>query len=201
MRAMFSNGRYANVTATLALVIALSGTSYAAITLTGKNIRNGTIQGVDLASNTVRGSNIRDGAVRNADVGRDAITSGRVRNGTLLSRDFKVGELPAGPTGPQGPVGPAGPAGVNAAANVTIRDGFLPDVSAGQATTLTVPCAANEKAVSGGLYSDSRTFSVITSVPAVTPGAAAIPTGWRVEAKNEDAVPRTLSGYAICAGP
>ena len=28
---MFSNGRYANVTATLALIVALGGTSYAAV--------------------------------------------------------------------------------------------------------------------------------------------------------------------------
>ena len=33
MKRMFNNGRYANVTATLALVLAMGGTSYAAYTL------------------------------------------------------------------------------------------------------------------------------------------------------------------------
>ncbi len=36
---------YANVTATLALFLALGGTSYAAISITGSNVQNGTLTG------------------------------------------------------------------------------------------------------------------------------------------------------------
>lgn len=82
---------YANVTATLALVVALGGTSYAAVTITGKNIRNGS--------------------VGTADLGTGAVTSSKVRNHSLQQVDFKPGELSAGPRGAAGPAGPAGAAG------------------------------------------------------------------------------------------
>lgn len=82
---------YGNVTATMALMIALGGTSYAAITLPKNSV--GTHQ------------------LRN-----NSVTTAKVRNNSLLREDFKKGQLagmagPAGPAGPHGPVGPAGPAG------------------------------------------------------------------------------------------
>ena len=84
---------YSNVTATMALVVALGGTSYAAITLPRNSV--GTKQ------------------IRN-----NAVTTEKVKNRTLIAKDFKIGELdgigepgPAGPAGPPGPAGPGGPAG------------------------------------------------------------------------------------------
>jgi hypothetical protein len=74
-----------------ALAISLGGTSYAAVTITGKNVRNSSLTGADIRNNTV--------------------TSGDVRNGSLLARDFKAGELPAGARGATGATGAAGAAG------------------------------------------------------------------------------------------
>lgn len=75
-----------------ALAISLGGTSYAAVTITGKNVRNSSLTGADIKNNTV--------------------TSGDVRNGSLLARDFKAGELPAGSRGATGATGATGPAGL-----------------------------------------------------------------------------------------
>ncbi len=96
MRGIFSGGSYANVTATLALIVALGGTSYAAVTL---------------PRNSVDTTQIRNNAVTASKIKANAVTSGKVRDGALLRRDFKAGELSAGPAGPQGLVGPRGPAG------------------------------------------------------------------------------------------
>ena len=88
------NGRrltYANVVATLALFAALGGSSYAAISITGKQVRDGSLSGRD---------------VRNA-----TLTSQDVHDQSLLARDFKAGQLPAGPQGPKGDAGPQGPVG------------------------------------------------------------------------------------------
>ena len=68
--------RYAVVTSTLALMIALGGTSYAAVKIGTKQLKN------------------------------NAVTSAKVKNGSLLSDDFKAGQTPAGPVGPVGPAGP-----------------------------------------------------------------------------------------------
>jgi len=90
----FGRGRYANVTATLALVVALGGTSYAAITLPNNSV--GTRQ-------------IKRGGVRGSDIARNAVGSGKVRNGSLKSEDFRAGQLPAGAQGPAGATGARGP--------------------------------------------------------------------------------------------
>ena len=103
---------FANVTAAIALFIALGGTSYAAVTL---------------KKNSVGAREIRSAAVGTSEV----------RNGSLTSKDFKRGVLPtaatrnsagsvsppaspgtagaagtSGATGAQGERGPAGPAGL-----------------------------------------------------------------------------------------
>ncbi|GAA4119472.1 hypothetical protein GCM10022215_22090 [Nocardioides fonticola] len=65
----------------LALVVASTGTSYAAGLIGGEDIRN------------------------------NSITSEDVKNRSLLAKDFAKGEIPAGEQGPQGETGPAGPAG------------------------------------------------------------------------------------------
>ncbi len=71
LRAVLARLTYANVTATLALFVALSGGAYAAAKLPPGSV--GTTQ-------------LRD----------DAVTSGKVLDGSLLREDFQAGQLPAG---------------------------------------------------------------------------------------------------------
>jgi hypothetical protein len=82
---------YANVVATLALFAALGGSSYAAISITGKQVRDGSLSGRDVHNAT--------------------LTSKDVRDQSLLAQDFKQGQLGAGPQGAKGEPGVAGPAG------------------------------------------------------------------------------------------
>ena len=48
VKRIFGNGRYANVTATLALLMAMGGTSYAAVTISGANIKDRSVKRNDL---------------------------------------------------------------------------------------------------------------------------------------------------------
>ena len=59
---------YANVTATLALFLALGGVSWAAIDLPARSV--GTRE---LKNNAVKSNKIADGAVRRADLAADAL--------------------------------------------------------------------------------------------------------------------------------
>src|SRR3954451_1850488 len=68
---------YANVIGTLALFVALGGSSYAALKLP-----------------------------------KNSVTSAQVKNGTLLAKDFKKGQLKAGPTGAVGAKGATGDRGL-----------------------------------------------------------------------------------------
>ena len=80
---------YANVIASLALFMAMSGTGYA----------------LSLPKASVGAKQLKRGAV----------TAKKVKNGSLLETDFKVGQLPAGPQGPSGPAGPRGATGATGA--------------------------------------------------------------------------------------
>lgn len=82
---------YANVVATLALFVALGGSSYAAVIITGASVKDGSLTSKDLRDNSV--------------------TSADIRNNSLLKKDFKAGQLPAGARGPAGPKGDTGAKG------------------------------------------------------------------------------------------
>ena len=82
---------YANVMATGAVFIALGGTSYAALKVTGADVRNGSLTG--------------------KDVKNDTLGTGDVRDGSLKAADFRPRELPAGPKGATGAPGPKGEKG------------------------------------------------------------------------------------------
>jgi hypothetical protein len=96
--------------ATVAVFVALGGSSYAAVTL-------------------------KKGSVRGKHIARNAVTSPKVKDGALRARDFAPGELasakagdsgPPGPAGPPGPPGPEGPPNPNAvsAENAEKLDGL-----------------------------------------------------------------------------
>lgn len=98
----------AMLVALLALFVALGGTGYAALSITGKDVKNSSLTGKD------------------------------VKNKSLTKKDFKGSVRgPAGPTGPQGVEGPQGPKGDPGADGATgsallsgMADG-IPSVSPG----------------------------------------------------------------------
>lgn len=69
---------YANVTATLALVVALGGTSYAALHITTENITNGAVTSSKLANKAVVSAKIGGGAVTAAALAPKAVTPAAV---------------------------------------------------------------------------------------------------------------------------
>jgi len=82
---------YSNVMATAAMFIALGGTSYAAVKITGAEVRDGTLTGRDVRNGSLSGRDVRDGSLRAADIA--------------------PGQIPSGPRGPQGVTGPKGDKG------------------------------------------------------------------------------------------
>jgi hypothetical protein len=76
------------VIACLALTVALSGASYAAVVLPRNSV--GTAQ---LKRNAVVSSKIAAGGVGRTDLKANAVNSGKVANGSLLRADFRAGEL------------------------------------------------------------------------------------------------------------
>ena len=137
------------VVASIALVVALGGTSYAAVVLPANSV--GTKQ---LKAN--------------------AVTSAKVLNGSLMKADFKTGQVPAGPAGPTGPTGPAGAAGATGATGATGAAGPS-DAYAGfkngpvampgslsTIATLNIPSAGNYVVVAKAWLFDNVNTAVLT---------------------------------------
>jgi hypothetical protein len=137
------------VVACTALLVALGGTSVAAVS--------------QLAKNSVGPAQLQFGAVTNQKIRNNAVNSSKVANRSLLRTDFAPGQLPAGPTGPQGPAGAAGPAGPAGAAGpagvigaITVRtnsilvDGGTAENGAYNTARVTRLCEGNERAISAG---------------------------------------------------
>ena len=85
---------YANVVATLALFVALGGSSYAALTITGKNVRNGSLTGKDVKRNSLTGRQIREGRLGTVPRARNSARVGGLTAQRLLLK-CPQGTLPA----------------------------------------------------------------------------------------------------------
>jgi hypothetical protein len=65
---------YANVVATLALILALGGTSYAATQITGKDVKNGSLSGKDIKDKSLKGTDVKDESLTGTDVKDQSLT-------------------------------------------------------------------------------------------------------------------------------
>ena len=101
---------YANVTATVALFVALGGTSYAV---------------TQLPRNSVGAQQIRSGAVRATEIKSSAVRSRAIANRSVALGDLSLATRRSlrGQPGQTGPQGPAGPAGMPLAAAVNSGGG------------------------------------------------------------------------------
>ena len=71
-RALRRHLSYANVMATIAVFIALGGSSYAALKITGADVRNGSLTKRDLKKNTLDGSRIKESRLSKVPRARNA---------------------------------------------------------------------------------------------------------------------------------
>ncbi len=204
MRKLLRRPSPAMVVACLALLVALGGTSIAAVNALPRS-SVGTLQ-------------LKNGAVTNAKVANNAVTGAKVRNRSLLRADFAPGQLPAGPVGPQGPAGPAGaagPAGPAGAAGtvgaVTVREASVnvpgsasddPTPNTFWATrSATVGCNSNERAMSAGTGwsadADDLELATVYMKPIVSSGNAV---GWTARGANNarDGEAHTFTLYVLC---
>jgi hypothetical protein len=100
------------VVASVALLVALGGTSVAAVV----NVPDNSVGTAKIKNNAVTAPKIASNAVQSAKIAGNAVNSSKIANGTIQPGDLSASAKTAGPAGPQGPPGPAGPPGAAAAA-------------------------------------------------------------------------------------
>jgi hypothetical protein len=198
MRKLLRRPSPAMVVACLALLVALGGTSVAAVNQLGRN--------------TVGPLQIRNAAVTNPKIRNNAVNSTKVAPRSLLRSDFAPGQLPAGPTGPQGPAGPAGaagpagPAGVIGPITVRSESVAVPDAADNDvfsSNEVSALCSGNERAISGGTtWSDSDpTLELFTGRLFPVLNASNQVIGFRGAGMNDSGQSSTFTVYALCYTP
>lgn len=101
IRALRHRLSYANITATLALFIALGGTGWAVTRLPRNSVGSAQIRTKAVGSSEIRSKAVRSSEIRDRSV--------RINDLATRARDALRGS--PGPAGPQGSAGPRGPAG------------------------------------------------------------------------------------------
>jgi hypothetical protein len=127
MKLSLSRPSPALLVSTAALVVALGGTSYAALQVTSANIKNGTITSVDVKNGTLKGKDIKD-----ASIG---------------ASELKAGVIPAVPAGARWAL-------VNAAGQIEAQSGGFSVVAAYPtlANTAVLPAPDNSLRANGNVY-------------------------------------------------
>jgi hypothetical protein len=193
----------ATLIALVALIIALGGTSYAAISP---------------PKNSVGTKQIRKGAVTKSKIRANAITSSKVKNRSLLAKDFKAGQLPKGPKGDKGDKGDAGASALQPVpSHQTIRGAVGADFHAFDSTAsdfgvdVTLPMPARNALsdadvfvnVTGWQNAGGQTQPTTTDTSAGCTGTPASPTAPAgkvcIYVSGADHA-FNLSGYSVLAG-
>lgn len=183
------------VIASLALVAALGGTSYAAATITGSDIKNSSLRGRDIKNGSLTGKDIRYSSVTTKDI----------KNGTLLAKDFRPGVLPdrEGDSG-------GGPGAI------TYAFGETGDVPAGEEGYGEAVCPEDHVVTGGGVLSTASTSNADPPPPPPDPSPATAYTvnssypssgdgtgepgssGWSAYIENNSAFVQFSDVFAIC---
>jgi hypothetical protein len=187
---LFTQGRYATVASTAALVVALSGTSYAAVSLiSGQNIRNGTVTTADIKNHNLKLKDFSSGA-------RSGLTGATGATGATGPQG------PQGLPGTQGIQGIQGPIGPSNAYSV-FNDGTTA-MTGSFKTVLTLPLQAgsyviNAKALVGRTSGTSQWAEcLMTGLGAADYSVASVPSdGYDDMVVNQTVVSSSTGGNVI----
>jgi len=183
--------RHTTAVAYLALFAALGGSAYAAVTVTGKQIKDGTVTGKD---------------VKNRSLGSGKLSAGAL--GSLAGERGPAGpQGPAGPNGDPGKQGPAGatgaqgeqgPQGLAGLANVEYRVSSGKTVPKDETVGDQVNCTSGKAALGGGVaqFPSGAPMRVVSSAPG---GANGTSTGWSAQVHNQGGSAFTAFTWVVCA--
>jgi len=186
--------RHGTAVAYLALFAALGGSAYAAVTVTGKNITDGTITGRDIKNRSLGTNKLSATAV-------SSLTGQRGPAGPQGEKGEQGPVGPAGatgpkgataPAGPQGPAGPPGPSGISGwEQRVSSQGVYVTPDNGGYAK---VSCPGGKRVLGGGVGRSGGFWTYVTESAPINDG-----TGWAVSVWNDSPVTATIYAWAICA--
>ncbi len=193
--------RHSTAVAYLALFAAFGGgTAYAAATVTGSAIKDGTITSKDIKKRSIGADRLSPTAVSSlagpsGPAGPAGLAGANGQKGEKGDRGPAGANGAAGARGEQGAAGPAGPAGANGVSGFQyIAKRADTDILKDKYLRWSVDCPNGKKALGGG---------VSTSAPYETRVIESAPTGestgWGVGVKNEGGPTMSAYVWVTCA--
>jgi hypothetical protein len=184
--------RHSTVVAYVALFAALGGgTAYAAATVTGSNVKDGTLTGRDVKNRSLGTEELSTSAI-SALTGRTGPTGPAGPAGAAGAKGDKGDRGATGATGPAGPAGATGPVGVSGFQYIARRADV--DVQKDKSLRWSVDCPNGKRALGGGV---STTQPYETRVLESAPTGES--TGWGVGVRNEGGPTMSAYAWVTCA--
>jgi hypothetical protein len=183
--------RHTTAVAYLALFAALGGSAYAAVTVTGKQIQDGTITGKDVKNRSL-------GAAKLSASALGSLAGERGPAGPQGPAGPKGDPGKQGPTGPAGATGQQGPQGAAGVTNIEYRVSSGVSVPKDGDASDQVNCTSGKAALGGGAaqFPSGAPMRVISSAPG---GANGTSTGWSVQIHNQGGNAFTAFAWVVCA--
>jgi hypothetical protein len=194
--------RHGTAVAYLALFAALGGSAYAAVTVTGANVKDGTITGKDVKNRSL-GTNKLSATAVSSLTGKPGPAGPQGERGAVGPTGPAGTKGETGPAGPKGETGPAGPIGMTGAQGPQGPSGVSGwqyaiqgvSIASGDQRAITAYCPTGKKAFGGGLSSAQPhpSTQIFQDAPA---GAGE---GWLVSVRNNGTAAVTYCAWVICA--
>jgi hypothetical protein len=193
------------VVASVALIVAMAGTSYAASQIGSNQIKNGAVTNAKIKNGAVGNHKIANGAVGNHKIANGAVGNAKIANGAINGAKLNLsalGTVPSATTATN--AGHATTADTATTANALggvryVSSGPLANPANSQ-TFGQVLCPAGLFVSGGGVFGSGGVGqSVNSSYPRSSTGVAgSIPNAWGAYVNNNTAAPLTFTVYAIC---
>jgi hypothetical protein len=185
------------VVALIALVCALGGSAYAAVSLNGKSIQKRSVPANRVVPDVLGGRQINEaklGIVPQADKANAAVTAEKA-----LTAD----KATAADTATNAEQLGGKPASAYQLSGYTARFVLAPNIPVGFGVERTAACQAGEVAISGGgafyIQGTQTTVGSATLSSLAPVEVAGVTTGWRAEGTNSSGVVRDFRAWVMCA--
>jgi len=180
--------RHTTAVAYLALFAAIGGSAYAAVTVTGANIQDGTVTGKD----------VKNRSLAKADLSPRALGSLKGQMGPQGPQGLPGAKGDPGPAGLKGETGAQGPQGSSGVTNIEYRVSQGVSVPKGQTIGDQVNCSTGKSVLGGGVanYPSNAAARVVSTAPG---GANGDRTGWSAQIYNAGDSAFSSYTWAVCA--
>lgn len=164
---------YANVVATIALILALGGTAWA-LTVTGADVKDRSLTGADIQSLSIPPRTLATNSITTAKIAPGAITSAKVADSSITSSDLNAAL--AAQT-------------INPAVVQSVTTGSIPT---GQTITSAPTCGSGDAIGGGATFDDPPSNAqVVRSWPSDAHT-------WSSTINNMSGGPLSYTAYAVC---